>query len=749
MQNSIILEENCYNKHSLKNDEVEAFESQLESLAKNNQESEKLLKNHNKKVYFSDQPTHEEKTAPPKTPEKNTQYHNQDISYIISENSKTPRNSLKPLAETSISQEFTNPIIKKQRYANLSKLNQEIKENFQKKLHEKNAKENDTNYNEFNNDKNESEILIEQDLAKQCLFFEDSYKWKYPDFDFKDLISTEVGDWFLYIDTDKLYSSYSVDPNMLGTLEDFKRTSNTMSYFSMYSINEVESFINEAVYQKERVFYYQTRLQEWSKKLIQIEKSILDRTIYLENVDQHLDKFLDRAAITYRSIKRQLNCECCKNKAHLFQVGNEGFQRKLNELVTLAYSDITTLDKTEFRRNKNSDKNSMFTNKKVESKSTEDSPRKKPFKIDLEKTAFTKTNLPKPLNNFRNNSPHNKPSLSPESKNIKILKPVPLRDKTILEFPRSSSIVNSHRPNIRNSADYSKNFLSANSKKTINEKSSLLNNILSNENLYGNFASQKLSFQNLIPNKMVTEEKTNNHKDYIQTEIASPHGSRRDLSTQGQKRKYQEIIDRIKVSSILKNDSSLINQTTDNIVTVPNKIPRKVTPLDVSLQMKVQTYESDSLEKNNTIQEIQRMSLSNNDKLKNAVLRPFQPKKDKATTPNLDLFGINSSPAKKKVSKLERMHRMVRVKNHITNQDELKDSVHDNSSCPRKHNKSSFNPASFRLKVSDSFDYANKKNKQLEKLNSKKLYEQRVSEEIKKYEKKLNLIKNDENLKVI
>lgn len=72
------------------------------------------------------------------------------------------------------------------------------------------------------------------------------------------------------------------------------------------------------------------------------------------------DCFIERAAITFRAIKRSEICSCCKNKVHLFTPGKEGFQQRLDAIKKYHLKGIS--DKVNKFELEKMDLNSKYNN---------------------------------------------------------------------------------------------------------------------------------------------------------------------------------------------------------------------------------------------------------------------------------------------------------------------------------------------------------------------------------------------------
>lgn len=139
-------------------------------------------------------------------------------------------------------------------------------------------------------------------------------------------------DLILAIEVDDLFKDYKLSQNMNDTLSDFSSFSNTMGYFSIYNVLDIGHYIDAAVKEKEAIYKHLYKLELLQEHLNKINSKIVQSYEFLAKDDLRLNRYIDRAAITYRGLKRQeKRYYSCKNKTHLFP-GEEEFTKKMENL---------------------------------------------------------------------------------------------------------------------------------------------------------------------------------------------------------------------------------------------------------------------------------------------------------------------------------------------------------------------------------------------------------------------------------
>lgn len=172
--------------------------------------------------------------------------------------------------------------------------------------------------------------LRESKRKRECL---NGTTWDpLPELEDKKFQACRQAEKIMNLKLDKLFKKYNIDIDVLDVLKDFEKTKCHMAYFSFHSVDDLEGQIKSAVNEKEKIYCFQRKLEEFSEQIIQIQKIIESVISRLDRQDCRLDKYLDRITMAFRAQKRAQGCPCCKNKAHTFQQGKEGFQQRQNEL---------------------------------------------------------------------------------------------------------------------------------------------------------------------------------------------------------------------------------------------------------------------------------------------------------------------------------------------------------------------------------------------------------------------------------
>lgn len=183
-----------------------------------------------------------------------------------------------------------------------------------------------------------------------CPEFNRTYNWPVSTFN-KDRFKTEIGSALLQIKYDEIFADYRMSEDMDKVVNDFQTNPNLMGFFAQYTLGELEGLINDAVSEKEKLFYCVENLDNYYDKLREIHERIFEVTQILERQDERLNKYIERVTQTYRGLKRSLNCLCCKGKSHQFVLGKEGFQNKLEQIGADNQAHITLREKADSEYN--------------------------------------------------------------------------------------------------------------------------------------------------------------------------------------------------------------------------------------------------------------------------------------------------------------------------------------------------------------------------------------------------------------
>lgn len=89
-----------------------------------------------------------------------------------------------------------------------------------------------------------------------CPEFNTSYNFPIPNYDNKEKLKTEYGNAILKIERDKIFEDYNIIEEIDDMLSDFENNPNIMGFFACYTTDQLVEFINKAVAEKEKVFYF-------------------------------------------------------------------------------------------------------------------------------------------------------------------------------------------------------------------------------------------------------------------------------------------------------------------------------------------------------------------------------------------------------------------------------------------------------------------------------------------------------------
>ena len=118
------------------------------------------------------------------------------------------------------------------------------------------------------------------------------------------------------LDTSDMLDDFGFTHSFKDILHDFSTFSNTMSYFSLYNVYEIEDLINIGVSEKEKLNGFMYKSEALIDKIQELSDMTVKNYSKLKKQEEKTDKFIERASITFRAIKRSEVCSCCKNKVH-------------------------------------------------------------------------------------------------------------------------------------------------------------------------------------------------------------------------------------------------------------------------------------------------------------------------------------------------------------------------------------------------------------------------------------------------
>jgi hypothetical protein len=153
----------------------------------------------------------------------------------------------------------------------------------------------------------------------------------------------------LSLDYDTLFPKFYSDGDILQSIAVSGDPSITSGYFSLFTPENLIRNIDQAVLEKERLFYHTTILKkfipQYTSKTAALTKKLQSEAKNLENLEKNLEKFLAKATMAFR-IKlsgKKCKCDACaRQDIHQFQPGAEGFQKKLDELKLLRDKELVS-----------------------------------------------------------------------------------------------------------------------------------------------------------------------------------------------------------------------------------------------------------------------------------------------------------------------------------------------------------------------------------------------------------------------
>ena len=200
--------------------------------------------------------------------------------------------------------------------------------------------------------------------------FKDIYQWNYPKFKKESLYSKKCEE-IMNLSVNDLFGHYKLDNYITEMLGEFNNACDVTSFFSLFTSFDLEVLLTKAVLEKERIIYCIASMKDFTsefiKKMDQLKNESLSKIRNLEKVSSSIDQYLYKASIAYRGVQRGQKCSCetCQQvdeaKLEAFEIGSEGWQKKLDELNTLKQNECVAW--TKINRNLNHNSNTTAATK--------------------------------------------------------------------------------------------------------------------------------------------------------------------------------------------------------------------------------------------------------------------------------------------------------------------------------------------------------------------------------------------------